>query len=261
MANADQSSGFSLRRVSRKAMWAATSRLLRTRIVAGILTVLPIWVTWAVLKFVFSLMRDATEPFARWVTEEYKKNQLAPIPAFFHNRLDWLVPVFAVLMTLFLLYLLGLFTANVFGRRVIAAVEWLVDRVPVAKTVYRSTKQVVATLAGQSEMAGARVVLVEFPRPGMKCLGFMTSMMKDKDTGRDLCAVFISTTPNPTTGYMQIVPAEDVSELDMTMEEAVKLLISGGVLSPATIAFDRVRPPTPMVRKNTGAGAEVPAST
>lgn len=258
MAARDTNKRFSFRRASRKAMWVAFSHLLRTRIVAGILTVLPIWITWAVVKFVFGMMRDSTEPFARWVTQEYAKNPLAPIPAFFKDKLEWMVPFVAVLMTLFLLYVLGLVTANVFGRRIISALEWLVDRVPIAKTVYRSTKQVVATLAGQSDMARARVVMVEFPRPGMKCLGFLTAMMKDKDTGRDLCSVFIATTPNPTTGYMQIVPAAEVSETDLTMEEAIKLIMSGGVLSPSEISFDRVRPPTPNAAIETDANA--PAS-
>lgn len=234
----------SLRHRSYRAIWAAISTLLRTRLMAGVLTVLPIWITWAVVRFVFTTMKDATEPFARWVTIEYGKNPLAPVPAFFKQRLEWMVPFVAVLMTLFLLYLLGLVTANVFGRRIISLFERLVDRVPIAKTVYRSTKQVISSLAGDAEMRRARVVLVEFPRPGMKCLGFLTSMIKDKDTGRDLCAVFIATTPNPTTGYLQIMPIEDVSETDLTMEEAIKMAMSGGVLAPSELSFDKVRPPT-----------------
>lgn len=256
MASSEESRPFSLRHASRRAVWAALRRLLRTRIMAGVLTVLPIWVTYAVVKFVFNTLRDASEPLARWVTEEYAKNPLSPVPAFLKPRLDWLVPVFAVLLTLSLLYMLGLFTANVFGRRVISGLERLVDRVPLVKTVYRSTKQVISTLAGQTGMTGAKVVLVEFPRPGMKCIGFLTSMIKDKDTGQDLCMVFIATTPNPTTGYMQIVPVEEVSEIDMSIEEAAKLLVSGGVLAPSEMMFHRINPPKPTTentRKDDGA--------
>ena len=76
----------------------------------------------------------------------------------------------------------------------------------------------------------------------MKCIGFLTAVMKDMDTGRDMASIFISTTPNPTTGYMQIVPLDEVSETAWTVEEAVKLLMSGGVLSPPSVAFDKIHP-------------------
>jgi uncharacterized membrane protein len=87
-----------------------------------------------------------------------------------------------------------------------------------------------------------KVVLIEFPRPGMKCIGFLTSVIEDVDTGRKMATVFISTTPNPTTGYMEIVPLEEVSETGWTVEEAVKLLMSGGILSPPKVPFDRIHP-------------------
>lgn len=233
-------------------MWAALRRLLRTRIVAGVLTVLPIWVTWAVLKFVFNLMKDATEPLAAWMARMSASDPKSPIPQFLK---PWLVPapdeggsaplvsVMAVLLTLFLLYMLGFFTAHVFGRRMLSSLERLVDRVPVAKTVYRATKQIISTFAGSSDLSGSRVVLVEFFRPGMKSVGFLTSMIKDKDTGRDLAVVFIATTPNPMVGYTQIMPVEAVSETDLTVEDAVKLVMSGGVMAPSELPFDKMRPP------------------
>lgn len=226
-------------------MYRALRRLLQTRIVAGILVVLPIWVTWAVVKFVFNIMRGATQPLVARITR-YITSSESPVPDHFKTLLDWGEPVLAVLMTLFILYLLGLFTANIFGRRVISTLETVVDRVPIVKTIYRSTKQIVTTLSGQADVTAGRVVLVEFPRPGMKCLGFMTSTVTDIDTGRRLCTVFIPTTPNPTTGYMQIMPAEEVSETDWTVEDAAKIMMSGGVLCPREVPFDRVRPAQPM---------------
>jgi len=226
-------------------MWAAVRGLLRTRIVAGVLIVVPIYITYLVVVFVFDTMRFATEPLAQWVTDEYAKNPKSPVPAFFKPYLDWLVPVVAVLLTLFLLYLLGMFAANIFGRRVIAGIERLVDRVPVAKTVYHATKQILATVAGQTEMSGRRVVLVEFFRPGMKSVGILTSILKDADTGRALCAVFIPTTPNPAVGYTQVVPIEEVSMTDWTVEEAVKIVMSGGIMLPDKVAFDRIHPVLP----------------
>ncbi len=244
----------SLRQASGKAMWAALRGLLRTRIMAGVLTVLPIWVTWAVLKFVFNLMKDATEPLAVWGARMSAEHPQTPItvcgtawvvPSPDHGGSPLLVSVLAVFLTLFLLYLLGFLTSHVFGLRVLASLERLVDRVPVAKTVYRATKQIISTVASSNDLSGSRVVLVEFFRPGMKSIGFLTSMIKDKDTGRDLAVVFIATTPNPMVGYTQIMPVELVSETDLTVEEAVKLVMSGGVMAPGAVPFDTIRPPSP----------------
>lgn len=221
--------------------------LLRTRIVAGLLVIIPIWLTWVAVKFVFDLMTSATEPLAVEVSETLTKRSkdLKILPEQLETYLDyikWAEPLIAVLLTLFFLYVLGLLTANVFGRRIIHAAENIVEKLPLVKTIYRSTKQIVTTLGGGQAMEFQRVVLVEFPRPGMKCIGFLTAVMKDMDTGRDMASIFISTTPNPTTGYMQIVPLEEVSETNWTVEEAVKLLMSGGILSPPTVAFDRIHP-------------------
>lgn len=235
----------SLRHASRKAAWAALRGLLRTRIMAGVLTLLPIWITWTVVVFLFNTMRNATEPLARWVTEEYAKNPKSPLPAFLkepinpegESRLDWIVPFVAVLLTLFFLYLLGFCTSHLFGRRVLAGMERLVDRVPIAKTVYRLTKQVITTMAGETELSRSRVVLVELYQPGTRCIGFLTSVMKSRGPGPDLCTVFIASTPNPAVGYTYIVPFDRVHETDWTMEEAIKIVVSGGAAAPATVAL------------------------
>lgn len=164
------------------------------------------------------------------------------VPAVVKSYLDWIVPLLAVLLTLFILYLLGLFTANVFGRRIIRFIERAVDKVPMVKTVYRSTKQVVMMFGGPETMNFRRVVLVELPRPGMKRIAFLTSVLTDTDTGRQLANVFIPYTPYVATGYMQIVPVDELSETNWTVEEAVKLIMSGGIVSPPSIPFERPRP-------------------
>jgi len=216
--------------------------LLRTRIIAGLVTVVPIWVTYVIVRWIFDMMRGATEPLADYVAKTILEADTTILPATVKDYKDWIVPLVAVLLTLFLLYLLGLLTANVFGRRLILFIERIFSRLPLVKTIYTSTKQIVMTLGGAQSMHFQRVVLVEFPHPGMKCIAFLTSVMEDADTGRKMANVFISTTPNPTTGYMQIVPLERVSETTWTMEEAVKLLISGGIVSPSTVHFDKIQP-------------------
>jgi uncharacterized membrane protein len=167
-------------------------------------------VTWVVVKFVFNTMRSATQPIIehgiRWVAQS-TGNQPEDIPVY----VDWVVPVVAVLLTLFALYLLGLLTANVLGRRVVLLLERLFEGLPLVKTIYGSTKRIIVALAGGSDsMQFQKVVLVEFPRPGMKCIAFLTSVIEDADTGRKVATVFISTTPNPTTGYMQISPPHPI---------------------------------------------------
>lgn len=231
----------------RRRVAAAFRALLRTRIVAGLVTIVPIYVTYKLLEWIFGfaygVMTSVTEPAARWATSMLGEHTPQPqVSATVQTYTDWIVPILAILLTLSLLYLLGLLSANVLGRRLIVWLEYLFGKLPLVKTIYRATKQLVMLMGGSREMHFQRVVLVEFPRPGMKCIGFLTAVMKDMDTGRDMASVFISTTPNPTTGYMQIVPLEEVSETKWSVEDAVKLLMSGGIISPPTVAFDHIHP-------------------
>jgi uncharacterized membrane protein len=224
-------------------LWPALRAVLRTRLVAGLLTVIPIWVTYVVVRFVFDMMRNATEPLAERMAKLIIEQNKHLVPAVVRGYFtDWVVPVVAVLLTMFLLYTLGLLTANVFGRRVIRFFESMFEKVPMVKTIYRSTKQIVMTIGGHDKLRFQRAVLIEFPRPGMKRVAFLTSVMTDRDTGRQLANIFIPYTPYLTTGYMQIVPLEEVSETDWTVEEAVKLIMSGGIISPPSVAFDHLHP-------------------
>lgn len=222
--------------------WPMIRTLMRTRIVAGLLTLVPIWVTWVILKFVFDNLRSAMDPLAGRVAKallEYNKELL---PQTVNDYREWVVPVLAILLTLFLLYVLGLFSANVFGARFLAWLEGLFGKVPLVKTIYRSTKQIVLTVGGGQSSYFQRVVLVEYPRPGMKVIGFLTSVTTDADSGRKIAAIFIASTPTCSTGYTQLVPLDEVSETDWTVEEAVKAVMSGGLVLPPAVRFDRIYP-------------------
>ncbi|HSW45976.1 MAG TPA: DUF502 domain-containing protein [Phycisphaerae bacterium] len=223
-------------------LWPAVRALLRTRLVAGLLTVIPIWVTWVVVKFVFDTMKAATEPLAQKAADAIIKANKDLVPQKVQDYVDWMVPLLAVLLTLFMLYMLGLLAASVFGRRMILLIERVFGRLPLVKTIYNATKKIVLTFGGGQPLGFQRVVLVEFPRPGMKCVAFLTAVMRDMDTGRDMATVFIATTPNPTTGYMQILPLDEVSETNWSVEDTVKMVMSGGILSPAEVPFDKIHP-------------------
>lgn len=140
--------------------------------------------------------------------------------------------IFSVLLTIMILYLIGLFAANLFGRRVIEWYESLFDRVPLVKTVYRSSKQILATFAGEQSRELQRAALIPFPQERMRCVGFITGIFRDSLTNEELATVFIPTTPNPTTGYLQILKRKDLVELDWSVEEAVRTIMSGGILRP-----------------------------
>ncbi len=226
----------------RPRLWKALRIILRTRIVAGLLTVIPIWVTYYVIKFVFDLMKSWTEPLAWKVARLLQYSPKPLVASTVEAYVNWIVPVIAILLTLFLLYVLGLLTANVFGLRIIRFFERGLERVPMVKTIYRSTKQIVASIGGADPTKYHRVVLVEIPQPGMKRIAFLTSVMTDADTGRELANVFIPYTPYVTTGYMQIVPLDHVSETGWTFEEAAKLIMSGGIITPPSVPFDRPQP-------------------
>jgi len=254
----------------RKSRVTATFKaLLRTRITAGVLVVLPIYVTIFLIRFVFSAMRDAS----LWVVEAYLRSSLGtplldrwranvPLPvgetesisvatalANLEERLgrvpnqeefldilpapiEWAVAIVSVLLTIVILYGIGLFAANLLGRRVINFFESALDKVPLVKTVYRSSKQILATFTGEQSREFRRAALIPFPQEKMRCVGFITAIFNDSVTGDELATVFIPTTPNPTTGYLQILKREELVELNWSVEEAVRTIMSGGILRP-----------------------------
>ncbi len=223
-------------------LWPLARTLLRTRIAAGLLTVIPIWVTWFVVKFLFDLIRPGMDLLAKPLAEalvEYNKNLL---PGEAEKYSGYIVLAVSILLMLFLLYLLGLFSANVFGARFLLWLEGIFGKLPLVKTIYSSTKQIVVTVGGGRSTYFQRVVLVEYPRPGMKCIGFLTSVTTDADTGRKIAAIFIASTPTCSTGYTQLVPLEEVSETGWTVEEAVKAVMSGGLVMPPAVRFERIHP-------------------
>lgn len=235
--------------------------LLRTRITTGVLTILPVVLTLWVIRIVFAWMRDASQwvvkaillsgvdPQARtippWLAqlgfdwEGWRRTQelgLIESQERFFEFLPWFwqwgIAIFSVLLTIFFLYVIGLFAANLFGRRIIERMEQLVERVPLIKTVYRLPKQVIASFSGDQMQQFKRVALVPFPQERMRCVGFITNVFNDSITGEELCSVFIATTPNPTTGYLQIIRRRDLTELNWDMEEAIRCVMSGGILKP-----------------------------
>tara|TARA_B100000700_G_scaffold33634_2_gene32320 strand:+ start:827 stop:1456 length:630 start_codon:yes stop_codon:yes gene_type:complete len=145
------------------------------------------------------------------------------------------LPGLGLIASIVILTALGALTANFFGRTVLEYGESLVDRVPVIRNIYGALKQIFETVGTQSNKNFSGVVLFEYPRKGIWALGFVTTEAKGEiadKKGDNLLCIFAPTTPNPTSGYLLFVPKEDTIEMDMTVEEAAKLIISAGLVVP-----------------------------
>lgn len=139
-------------------------------------------------------------------------------------------------LTLILVLGAGFLANNIFGRRLIALMEWLVGRLPIIKSIYYGVKQIIDAFSTQQRSAFQRVVLVEYPRRGMWALAFLTGAdfaELEQKTGHELVSIFLPTTPNPTSGFLVLLPKSQVQLLDMTVDEGMKMIISGGVVKPA----------------------------
>jgi len=208
---------------------------LQRLFLTGLLTLLPIWLTWIVVKFVFVLLSDISRP---WV------GPLAhSIAAGFPNSLGWINAVsvqatIALLATLVLILGVGWLARRVVGQRLLGWLEALVQRIPLANVIYSSARKLLDIL--QTKPDGTqRVVLIDFPHQEMKSVGFVTRVIREQGTGRELAAVYVPTTPNPTSGYLEIVPLEKLTPTDWTVDQAMSFIISGGAVAPDTIPFDR----------------------
>lgn len=207
-------------------------------IITGVITVIPIWVTWLIFQFAFNQLSKLGLPGVQALAKTVRDDS----PALAQLLLQpWFQSVLAVLVTLLGLYLLGFVTTLVIGRRLIKLFDRLMERIPVAQKVYGSTKKLLNVL--QREPSNVqRVVLISFPSEQMKTVGLVTRVMKDKTSGRELVAVYVPTTPNPTSGYLEIVPVENVIPTDLTVEEAMTLIISGGTVGPDVLSYESSPP-------------------
>lgn len=197
----------------------------------------------------------------RWFIELVDYWFLPLLPAVYRpdNYIPFSVPGTGLIVAFVVLTLLGAFTANIFGRAILSWGERLVDRMPVVRSIYGALKQIFETVVSQSKSSFREAALIEYPRRGLYALVFITTSTKgevlDKaPTDDELVSVFLPTTPNPTSGFLLFVPKSDIYPLEMTVEEAAKLIISAGLVEP-----EYERGVEQSVRKR-NAGKETPAS-
>lgn len=206
-------------------------------LLTGFLTLIPLFVTIIILKFLFELLADFGRPFILGIAA-LLKTEFPNISAILTFSLTQ--TIISAALVVIGIYVLGLITTKVLGLRIIKGIEEILLSIPGVRTIYGAAKQLISAFQQQPDKI-QRVVFIEFPSSNMKTIGFVTKVMKDKVTGRELAAVFVPTTPNPTSGYLEIVPVENTIASDMTIDEATSFIISGGTIAPDKIRYSRDR--------------------
>jgi uncharacterized membrane protein len=204
-------------------------RSLQNNILAGIIIIGPLFATYLIFSFVLGALAQAGRPMVRLFATFFPRAWLAQ---------PWVQSLLAVLLTLVLLYIVGRVTSLVIGRQVFKLFEAVLERLPFVAKVYTSVRQLVETMMAKKETS-QRVVLVDFPIPGQKSVGFLTRTLTDALTGKLLAAVLLPNAINPTSAFLQILPMDRVTETSLTMEQAMSMLMTGGAAGPEKIQYSQ----------------------
>lgn len=202
-------------------------------LLAGLLTITPLVAVWLVFNFFLGVLSSAGHPIATALADfiETRAPQVTPILS--NPNVQFLI---AIVVALLMLYLIGAIASRVLGARVIALFERLVTRIPVVDTIYSAAKKLVDVLRKKPD-SSQRVVLVDFPREGMKTLGFVMRVFPDSQTGEELATVYVPTALNPTAGFLQIGPLSKFIPTDIPADQAMTMIISGGAVMPDQLSL------------------------
>ncbi len=197
---------------------------LRASFLTGIVVIAPVWLTIWLIWSVVGWIDSAVLPL---IPQRFQPSEYVGI------NLRGVGVVFFLIFTI----LVGWVAKGILGRSLIHFAESLVDRMPVVRSVYSGIKQISETVFAQSERSFEKACLIQYPRRGIWAIGFVSTTARGEvsaraETSGELLSIFVPTTPNPTSGFLLFFPAEDVILLDMTIEEAAKLVISAGLVYP-----------------------------
>jgi uncharacterized membrane protein len=206
---------------------------LQRNIIAGIFIVVPVWVTIWVITFLTNLLIEFGSPLALRVGQLVAPS--SPLLAALGQAV-WFQDLAAVTIVLVGLLLLGVVGRAVIGRRLLEVFDQLMARIPLVQSIYGAARKLVQTVQTKPD-SGQRVVLIEFPTPGMKAVGLVTRTFIDPATGKEIAAVYVPTTPNPSSGYVELLPSANLVPLDWTVNEALTFIISGGAVAPEGFAW------------------------
>ncbi len=192
---------------------------IRSYLLAGLVVWLPILITMGVLRFIIDLLDNTLA----LIPKAYQPEQLFGIH----------IPGLGVILSLILLVSTGIFATNFFGQRLMAWGESLLARIPLVRSIYNSVKQVINTILSTNSEAFRKVLLIEYPRKGLWTIGFQTGPVNSEINSKineEMISLFVPTTPNPTSGFLIMIPKQEAIELNMSIDEALKFIISLGVM-------------------------------
>ncbi|MBI4294549.1 MAG: DUF502 domain-containing protein [Chloroflexi bacterium] len=190
-----------------------------TQLVAGLLILIPVIITYLVLRWLFFTFDDLLQPV-------------------FHIFIKRPLPGAGLAALLIIIYLAGVFTSNVLGRRAVLLMDYVLARTPLVRYIYTASRQVANSFRVSKDASFRKVALVEFPRKGVKSVAFVMGRATQAD-GERMVPVLIPTAPNPTSGFLVLVPESDVIETDLTVKEAFQMVVSGGTMTPESIASQK----------------------
>ncbi|MFY7697551.1 MAG: DUF502 domain-containing protein [Legionella sp.] len=203
------------------------SKFLRSYLLAGLVVWFPIIITFVVLRFIVDLLDQtiALLPYA------YRPEQLVGVH----------LPGAGVILSLVVLLATGLVATNFLGQRLMGWSESILERIPLVRSIYNASKQIIQAIFSTNSEAFRKVLLIEYPRKGTWTLAFQTGVGSEhvnRHLNMEMVSVFVPTTPNPTSGFLLMLPKSEVVELSMTVDEALKFTISLGVMQSSTVGND-----------------------
>ncbi|MGC6423544.1 MAG: DUF502 domain-containing protein [Lentimonas sp.] len=223
-------------------------RSIRNAFITGVFVILPLGVTTIVVNFLLEKLGKPASNFFFWYLDTEWRNVAA---------VELLLQLISVVVVLILITLLGYFSKFFIGKLMFVGIERLLDRVPLINMVYRTVKQIVDTFSQQKKAVFQEVVLIEYPRPNCYVLGFLTGKAKGETqmiTDQNVLNIFVPTTPNPTSGFLLMLPETDVRKLEMSIADGMKLIISGGAVVADPRTGEAVRLENPSKAKGEAEG-------
>ena len=198
-------------------MWQS----IKTRIFAGLLAIVPIAVTFWILKFLFNFLDSLASPFLKKVGIE--------------------IPGLGIILTLLFIFVLGLIITNVLGKTLFNWGEKILAKLPIVNTIYNTIKQITSAFSGSTVKSFQQVIFIQYPREGLWTMCFVTNQSTNEN-GDTFYHVFVPTTPNPTSGVFIVIPKKDAIHPDISVEDGLKAIISGGILDPGNSLSGKLPP-------------------
>ncbi|MBN2364639.1 MAG: DUF502 domain-containing protein [Calditrichaeota bacterium] len=186
---------------------------IKSNLIPGIIVVVPLVISLIVLRWLINFFDSLIQPALK-------------------NYIHIYIPGLGILVSLIFIYLVGLSTKNYFGNKLVQVGEWIVVRIPVAKTVYLAVKQIITTITSREKKKTQKVVMIEYPGKDLYSLGLYNGLVEDPVNNRVMGSILVITSINPTSGFTVLVPVKNIRLTDLTVEQMMRFVVSGGLVIP-----------------------------